>query len=140
MLVGVRGSRSRMTQLHNKEIFKERRKILRNNATAQEVILWSRLKKNQLGYKFRRQQSIGPYIVDFYCPDKQLIIELDGWQHGEEEKKMYDEIRTQYLENFGFRVLRFWNGEINGNLEGVIVKIEACLREEIPFVKERTTP
>jgi very-short-patch-repair endonuclease len=57
------------------------RRLLRNNATPQEIILWSRLRKNRLGSKFRRQHSIGPYIADFYCPEKTLIIEIDGSQH-----------------------------------------------------------
>jgi len=98
---------------------------LRNNATPQEVILWSRLRRNGLGYKFRRQESIGKYIVDFYCPEKKLIVEIDGWRHKENET--YDNDRTTYLESLGLKILRFWNNEVNDNLEGVILRIEEHL-------------
>jgi very-short-patch-repair endonuclease len=73
-----------MRKINNLKPQKEIRKKLRNSATPQEIILWSRLKRKQLGYKFRRQQSFGKYIVDFYCPLKNLVIELDGWQHKEQ--------------------------------------------------------
>ena len=68
--------------IHNNKTLADRRKELRNNATPQEAILWQHLKDSNFGCKFRRQHSIGPYIVDFYCPSKKLIIELDGSQHG----------------------------------------------------------
>lgn len=100
---------------------KSLRKNLRNNPTPQELILWSKLKQKQFGYKFRRQHSFGKYIVDFYCKEKKLIIELDGWQHQEQEK--YDTERGKYLERQGLKVLRFWNNEINTNLDGVLLKI-----------------
>ena len=67
---------------------------------------------------------IGNYIVDFICLEKKLIIELDGWQHKEENWERYDEERTKYLERQGFKVIRFWNNEINNNLVGVFLKIE----------------
>jgi len=100
---------------------------LRNEATPQEILLWSRIRKEQLGIKFRRQHSIGRYIVDFYCPEKKLIIELDGWQHREENNFGYDDERTEFLENLGYRVVRFWNNEVNKNMEGVILKIMDCI-------------
>jgi very-short-patch-repair endonuclease len=81
------------------------------------------LRRNQLGYKFRRQHSIGKYIVDFYCPEKKLIIELDGWQHKEENQKRYDKERSEYMKKLGFNILRFWNNEVNNNLEGTILRI-----------------
>ncbi|EKE11924.1 MAG: hypothetical protein ACD_14C00071G0001 [uncultured bacterium] len=102
-----------------------RTKNLRRNQTPQEVILWSRLRGNRFhGLKFRRQHSLGRYIVDFVCLDKKLIIELDGWQHKEEKQERYDTVRTEFLESCGFKVLRFWNNEINNNLDGVVFKIE----------------
>jgi very-short-patch-repair endonuclease len=110
-----------MNRIHNKKTKEGIRKELRRRATPQEIILWSRLKKEQLGCKFRRQHSIGDYIVDFYCPEKKIIIEIDGWQH--RENKEYDSKRTQFFESLGFRVLRFWNNEISKNAEGVVLKI-----------------
>lgn len=103
--------------LVNKKRFRKR---LRASATPQEIILWSRLKKSQLGYKFRRQHSIGKYILDFYCPEKHLIIEIDGSQHINSE---YDKERDKFLEGLGFKVLRFWDNDVNNNLEGVLLKI-----------------
>jgi len=103
--------------LQNKKIF---RKKLRNAATPQEIILWSKLKNSQLGFKFRRQHSIGKYIVDFYCPEKKLIVELDGSQHIDSE---YDRERDKYLKDLGFRIIRFWDNDVNNNLEGVLLRI-----------------
>jgi very-short-patch-repair endonuclease len=70
------------------------------------------------GYKFRRQAPIGPYVVDFVCFEKRLVIELDGSQHAERTDQ--DEQRTRYLERQGFRVIRFWNVEVFENLDGVL--------------------
>jgi len=117
-------------QISNLFSTKAHRQELRRNATPQEIILWSRLKNNQLGYKFRRQHSFGKYIADFYCPKLRLVIEIDGSQHLEQEK--YDTGRTNFFESYGLQVLRFWNSEINTNLEGVMAAIlEFC---------EKTTP
>lgn len=115
-----------MQKIFNSRKIKKARQTLRNAATPQEIILWSRIRRKQLGYKFRRQYSIGKYIVDFYCPEKKLVIELDGWQH--KENKQYDFVRTKYFRDLGLAVLRFWNNEINDNLEGIILKIEECLK------------
>ncbi|MBI4837013.1 MAG: endonuclease domain-containing protein [Candidatus Portnoybacteria bacterium] len=111
-----------MRKIHNLENRKAIRRKLRKSTTPQEVILWSRIRRNQLGYKFRRQHSIGKYIVDFYCPEKKLIIELDGSQHIEKQKE-HDEQRDEYLKSLGFIILRFWDSEINNNLDGVLLKI-----------------
>ena len=89
--------------------------------TSQEKMIWARLRKKQLGVKFRRQHAIGLYIVDFYCSEKNLIVEIDDGQHF--ENKEYDNKPTKYLENLGFRVLRFWNNEVNDTREGVILRI-----------------
>jgi|SRR6266567_1052859 len=106
-----------------------RTKTLRKKQTPQEVILWSRLRANKLhGLKFRRQHSLGKYIVDFVCLDEKLIIELDGWQHKEEKQERYDIVRTEFLESCGFCVLRFWNNDVNANLNGVILEIEKFVR------------
>ncbi|NTW15694.1 MAG: endonuclease domain-containing protein [Candidatus Moranbacteria bacterium] len=107
----------------------ENAKRLRREQTPQETILWSRLRNRRLdGMKFRRQYPIGKYIVDFVCLERKLIIELDGWQHGVGGGLKRDEERTQLLESEGYEVLRFWNNDVNGNLEGVLLKIQERLR------------
>lgn len=111
----------KMTITHNHPILKERRIELRKNQTPQEVLLWARLRGKQLGFKFKRQHSIGPYILDFYCPDKKLCVELDGSQHL--DNKEYDQERTNYLLGHEIKTLRFWNNEVNGNMEGVLQKV-----------------
>ena len=94
-------------------------KYLRKNMTEAEKKLWFKLHQKQLGgYKFRRQQSIGNYIVDFVCFEKRLIIEIDGGQHNSENK--YENDRTEFLESEGFKVLRFWNNDVLKNIEGVL--------------------
>lgn len=106
----------------------ERCKNLRKDSTPQEIIFWSRVRAKRFkGLKFKRQYSLGKYVVDFICLERKLIIELDGCQHKEENQERYDKERTQFLENLGFRVLRFWNNEINNNLNGVFLKIEEFL-------------
>ena len=117
-----------MTLIYNKTIFKERRRDLRRNQTEAEKVLWKQLRnKNLLGLKFFRQYSVGAYIVDFYCPEYKLAIELDGGQHAEEENKEYDKIRTDYLKSIGVEVVRFWNNEVLQNIEGVLEKIKMKL-------------
>ena len=88
-------------------------KMLRANATDAERILWSVLRGKQLAaLRFRRQQPIGPYIVDFFCPSAKLIVELDGSQHGADKVAAYDQERSRFLGAKGYRVLRFWNVEV----------------------------
>jgi len=103
----------------------QRAKDLRGNLTDAEKLLWRHLRSRRLeGDKFRRQQILGPYIVDFVCLEKKLIVELDGGQHA--ESVAYDHRRTVFLEATGFRVMRFWNNEVLGNLESVL----SCIRAE----------
>jgi very-short-patch-repair endonuclease len=116
-----------MEKLHNRKFLKDRRKELRNNLTSAEATLWIQLQKKQLhGRKFRRQHSIGNYIVDFYCPSENLAIELDGEQHYTSEGIVYDTRRTEFLNSKGIRVIRFENSEILFGLEVVLEKICAC--------------
>ena len=108
----------------NKPSAKIRRRNLRKNSTDAERKLWSKLRNKQLaGLKFFRQYSIGPYIVDFYCPSIRLVIEADGSQH-DNIRKAYDEKRTRYLEQLNIKVLRFWDNDILKNISGVILEIE----------------
>ena len=98
---------------------------LRNNQTQQERKLWSLIKNRQFyGYRFLRQYAIPPYIVDFICREKQVIIEIDGGQHNDAAALEYDRIRTEYLNSQGFKVVRFWNNDIDGNIEGVYLELE----------------
>lgn len=103
---------------------------MRNNATVAEKILWARLRKSQLGVKFRRQQSIGPYIVDFYCPQIRLVIELDGKQHF--NNKDYDDYRTEYLNALNIKVIRYWNDEIQTSINSVINEIKNAIDNITP--------
>ena len=97
---------------------------LRNNMTLQEKKLWYYLRNNQMNNcRFRRQYPIGDYIVDFVCRSKNLIIEVDGGQHNRNENINYDDERTKYLKSRGFNVIRFWNNEIDENIEEVYNKI-----------------
>lgn len=114
--------------LYRKEA-KARRRTLRKNATPQEIMLWVRLRSGQLGKKFRRQHSVGPYIVDFYCTEKKCVIEIDGSQHFDESAVRYDKQRTRFLESQGCTVLRFSNDEINTNIEGVLLRIAEQIDE-----------
>jgi len=94
----------------NRKYLKSFRSSLRNKSTSAEAVLWNILKsKNLNGRKFRRQHSIGNYIVDFYCASEKLVIELDGNPHGEYHKIEKDEKRDQYLQGMGFSILRFEN-------------------------------
>ena len=99
-------------------------KELRKNCTDAEKFMWELLRaKRFCGLKFKRQQPIGNYIVDFICLDKRLIIELDGGQHNEKENKIKDNNRTKYLENLGYKVIRFWNNDVLQNIDGVVSEI-----------------
>jgi very-short-patch-repair endonuclease len=99
-------------------------KKLRANITPHERALWRALKELPMsGTHFRRQAPIGPYVVDFFCPAAHLIIELDGGHHNEDEAAQKDRTRQLWLEREGYRVIRFWNSDINSNLEGVLEQI-----------------
>ena len=90
---------------------------LRKNSTFAERKLWKYLRARSLGgFKFVRQEPIGPYIVDFACREKRLIAELDGSQHANSRR---DAIRDRWLTDHRYRVLRFWNNDVTGNIEGV---------------------
>ncbi|OGI46096.1 hypothetical protein A2121_01965 [Candidatus Nomurabacteria bacterium GWB1_40_6] len=114
-----------MYEVFNKSKFLPRRKELRKFSTPQELKLWHFLRNKKLGVKFRRQHGIGPYVVDFYCKEHNLIIELDGAQHKDE--KEYDKERDSYIETLGIKVLRLWNSEIDKNIKNVLQKIKDCI-------------
>jgi very-short-patch-repair endonuclease len=104
----------------------QRAKELRQEMTDAEQLLWERLRNRQLdGLKFRRQHPLGPFITDFYCAEKRLVVEIDGGVHDLQEEQ--DKQRTRQFEEFGYRVIRFQNDEVETNIVMVLKKIlEAC--------------
>lgn len=106
-----------------------RASLLRTNSTDAEQRLWHFLRNRQLGgYKFRRQHPFPPYVVDFVCLERRLIVELDGGQHAGEVA--FDAARTAQLEQSGYMVLRFWNHEALSNTEGVLTRILQQLAQQ----------
>ena len=104
---------------------------LRRSQTEAERRLWSRLRGRQVhNAKFRRQHAIGPYVVDFCCPERRLVVEVDGGQHALETP--VDGARTEFLAAQGYRVLRFWNNEVITNTEGVLERISEVLGNPHP--------
>jgi leucyl-tRNA synthetase len=106
---------------------RENAKANKLNATKAEEMLWSKLKADQLGIRFRRQHVIDNFIADFFCLPKELIIEVDGSIHELEEQKEYDKARENILKDYGYHILRFTNEEVLGNIEEVIKKIKEKL-------------
>jgi very-short-patch-repair endonuclease len=105
-------------------INKSRAKDLRQQQTEAEYVLWTELRSRRFqGFKFRRQVPLGNYIVDFVCLDRRVIIELDGGQHNEVERRVYDTRRDTWLRSQNFEVLRFWNSDLFNEHEGVFEKI-----------------
>ncbi len=112
------------TPIHNNSELKHLRKSLRNELTPVERVLWNVLKQSNLGgYKFRRQHSVGRYIVDFYCPSRRFAIELDGDSHFTDEANEYDLERTKFLNALNIHVLRFLNTDVYENLNAVCERI-----------------
>ena len=103
-------------------------KSLRKKSTYVETILWNKLRSRQIeGIKFRRQQPVGDFIVDFISFEKRIVIELDGGQHAENRDKDID--RDRFLTKNGFKVLRFWNTEVIEHIDGVLEVIrDECLK------------
>jgi very-short-patch-repair endonuclease len=117
-----------MTRLHNLPQLKERRRQLRSSLTPAEALLWKNLQRSQVGgRKFRRQHSVGPYVVDFYCPGCRLAVELDGQGHFDSTRSEYDVKRMGFLEREGIRVLRFENRQVFESLEEVLNAIQVHL-------------
>ena len=128
---GVPAPRSMMRRrlIHNLESSNNRRKELRENLTSAEALLWLNLKKSQLdGKKFRRQHSIGPYIVDFFCAECRLAVELDGEGHMTLSGAEADQRRTEFLKRFNVRLIRFENKDVFDELEGVLEEIRRNLK------------
>lgn len=124
----------KMSYYGNRELVK-RAQALRNNMTQAEVILWSRLRsKNIDGYKFRRQQPIFDYVVDFYCDKLKLIIEVDGEIHSLSEKSDSDKKRDKLFKINGYQILRLSNFEIETEIDGTIQKLRSFISSNLsPF-------
>ena len=105
-------------------------KLLRQQMTDAEILLWRHLRAHRLnGAKFKRQQALGVYVVDFVNFEARLIVEADGGQHNESR---HDAVRDAWLAAQGFTVLRFWNNEILGNIEGVLAQIAEAVAAASP--------
>jgi very-short-patch-repair endonuclease len=121
----------------NRQTTKDLRRHLRRNQTDVEKVLWGRLRNRQLGgYKFYRQYGVQGFVVDFYCPEKKVSVEVDGGQHNSEVGRISDMERRRKLELLGIYELRFWNNEVMRNLEGVLEKIKLHLTSSLAKEEE----
>jgi very-short-patch-repair endonuclease len=113
-----------MDKIFNQKEQKNIRQCLRRNLPSPEILLWQKIKNRQIGgLKFRRQHGIGDYVVDFYCPERQLAIEIDGDSHYTKKGKEKDQIRDSYLETLRISVLRFTNKDVVNNIDEVLDRI-----------------
>ncbi len=118
-----------MEYKHNKALV-ESAKFLRNNMTKEENHLWYDFLRNY-PVKFSRQKVLGKYIADFYSAEAKIVIELDGSQHFEKENRIYDENRTNFLEQYGLKIIRIPNGEINNNFSGICEYIDKKVKQSL---------
>ncbi|KKT40685.1 MAG: hypothetical protein UW28_C0020G0007 [Parcubacteria group bacterium GW2011_GWA2_44_13] len=119
-----------MTEIFNKKSQTIKRRILRNNMTRPELLLWTKLKNKQMdGYRFRRQFSIGRYVADFYCPELKLVIEIDGPNHNTKENIEYDRERDLFMHSLDINIIRISNSQILDNIDEAIV----IIKTKIPF-------
>ena len=115
--------------IHNRKAMEVFRWELRKTQTSTEAMLWERLRSSQLeGRKFRRQHSVGVYILDFYCPAERLCIEIDGESHQNSEAIVHDEVRDTTLAQLQIRTLRISNDEVEADIESVLQKIKDCFK------------
>ena len=112
---------------------KERARTLRKRPTWAEKLVWSWLRNRRFSrYKFRRQHPAGDYILDFFCEEARLSIELDGFQHGFPAQQAHDRARTRYLESMGIKELRFWNSQLRKDAASIRETIFRELQERAP--------
>ena len=107
-------------RIFNQKRYQALRTALRSGMPEPETRLWRHIRGCQLGVKFRRQHGIGAYIVDFYCPEKRLIIELDGDSHYTDEAQLYDIERSMFFQGVGLKVIRFTNDQVMNELDAVL--------------------
>jgi len=126
-----------MSRFYNVPELKEFRRQLRNDRSPAEHVIWRYLKRRQfLGLKFRRQHSIGKYVVDFYCPAKHVVVEIDGDSHFSDDGQRHDTIRTNFLHGLGIRVFRFRNDEVLVDPEGVMERLQTLMTTPYPSSPE----
>ena len=115
---------TRTRRIRTSRAVQQRARELRGQMTPTEKALWQRLRAGRLnGLKFRRQHPLGPFIADFYCAAHRLVIEVDGEVHGTQVDR--DRVRTEQFEAYGYRVIRFSNVQVEGDIEAVLVEIAA---------------
>jgi very-short-patch-repair endonuclease len=114
-----------------------RAREMRQPQTPAEATLWQHLRNRNLRYKFRRQHPIDRFIIDFYCAEAKLLIEIDGASHLDKEQVEYDKARTEYLEELGYKVIRFTNNDVRYNINAVVDEIIKVAEKRI---EERNTP
>ena len=120
-----------MSEIFNKHEMKERRQELRHEMTKAERLLWKSIRNRQInGSKFRRQYSIGTYVVDFYSPENKLAIEIDGSSHDKIGAIEYDKNRQEEIETLGIRVVRFTNKDVLSNLDLIIKQLSEMVTEQ----------
>ena len=114
---------------------------MRKQETPWEHKLWQHLRANRFySLQFKRQTRLGNYIADFYCASKKVIIELDGGHHNREEFQQVDDSKEKYFESLGYRVLRFWNNEVDTNFNGVLEKIREVVLFKTPPALQASSP
>ena len=127
-------NKNKKSKIFNPKRTNEKRRYLRNNMTNAKIKLWSAIMNRQFcGAKFRRQHGIGNYIVDFYCPELNLAIEIDGDSHYSKSGKQHDKVRDQFLNSHEIEVYRFTNGQVFKNLDGILKVLE----EEITNLRKQ---
>jgi very-short-patch-repair endonuclease len=112
-----------------------RAREMRHPQTAAEAALWHALRNRQTGYKFRRQHPIHNFIIDFYCAEAKLLIEIDGESHLQTSQLNYDAARTEYLEALGYKVIRYTNSDIRYNIQAVADEILRTVENRIAQLK-----
>ena len=118
-----------MTKHYNKSSEKKKRRKLRQNQTNAEDLVWRYLRNRQmLGYKFKRQYSVDHFVIDFYCPELKLAVELDGASHNNPEQREYDIVRQKYLEKFNINFVRVKDEELLENPNQTFMKIENTIK------------
>ncbi|MDD2730801.1 MAG: endonuclease domain-containing protein [Candidatus Portnoybacteria bacterium] len=121
-----------INKVHNLKSQIKLRKDLRQKQTKAELLLWQRIRNKQLGYKFRRQHGIGPYVVDFYCPKAKAIVEIDGDIHFYEQNIKADKQREEYLKSQGLIVKRYTNLDVIKNISNVLEDLRSFLIAKKP--------
>lgn len=122
-----------MKKILNQPPQKAIRRKLRQQPIISERKLWSKLRNRALGgYKFKRQFSIGKYVVDFYSAEAKLVIEIDGATHSTDQEVEYDKERQEYIENQGMKVKRYFNGDIKEHMDAVLESILEACKKRVP--------